>query len=134
MVKFHWIYLHTLTRLFSSNIRPIPNYPPFQLPDNFPIFQISNLLVTWFNQSIWLSGFWLSCYLAYLALWLSGWTLSSGWLNPLVALLTFSTCCDITLHLLLILHNWNPLVDYWSVEHGSLAITWPDHYYKNKNP
>ena len=85
----------------------------FSTSNNFPIIQLSNFLVI--NQSIWLSSFWLSCYLAYLALWLSGWTLSSGWLDPLVALFPFppvtipSTCCSSCLHLLLLLF---PLVSH----------------------
>ena len=121
MVKFHWIYLHKLTRLFSSNIRLLSNFPPFQLPDNFPTFQLSNFLVTWLNPSIWLSGYldiWLSGYLAIwldYSIWQSGWTHLLHFLqfhllryhSPPVAH-PFSTCCSLLFHLL---RHLFPLVD-----------------------
>ena len=75
------------------------------------MFQFSNFPVI--KHSIWLSGFCLSGYLAYLAFWLSGWTIPSGWLYPLVALFLFppvalpSTCSSSYFHLLIPL---NPLV------------------------
>ena len=96
MVKFHWIYLHKLTWLFSSNIRLLSNFLPFQLPDNFPTFQLPGYLVEPIHLAIWISG----C----LAIWLSGWTILSGNLaGPTCCISYNSTCCNTILHLLLIL-------------------------------